>query len=223
MAHLLVTIFVSLAAVTSYPRAPVDLHAYVVDPGASEIYVYVHRAGLLSFFGHEHAVIPMEWSVDLCLAEDVPAGAHASLVVQTRSLVIDSDSARALAHMGGGPDEDTRREIRGTMLDAEHLAVEQYPQIRLDLSAAEPASDGRVDVTGEITLKGVTQAVALPVSVRSLDSGRIELSGALRIRQRDFGIEPESRAGLVKVSNDVDLHFKLTAAPTDRACALTAR
>jgi hypothetical protein len=44
------------------------------------------------------------------------------------------------------------------------------------------------------------------------------LSGVLRIQLRDFGIEPESRVGLVKVSNDVDLHFEISASPTERPC-----
>ena len=49
----------------------------------------------------------------------------------------------------------------------------------------------------------------MPMRIESPNDGTTRLSGVLRVRQRDFGIEPESKAGLVKVSNDVDLHFLL--------------
>lgn len=206
----------SIAATRSEP--PAELHTYVVDRDASVLYVVVHRAGLLSFLGHEHAVVPGGWSAEICLADPVPQGAHASLVVETASLVIDSDSARALAGMGGGPGDDDRRDIQTRMLGAQNLDAADFPEIRLELRAAEPGRDQEVTVEGTISVRGVTRDVRLPVVVGHGDSGRLVLRGMLRIRLRDFGIEPESRAGVVKVSNDVDLHFALAVLPTEEAC-----
>jgi hypothetical protein len=48
------------------------------------------------------------------------------------------------------------------------------------------------------------------------------LTGVLRVRQRDFGIKPESRVGVVRVGDRVDLHFLLLATPTSRSCVLAA-
>lgn len=198
---------------------PQDLRMYAVDPVSSELYVVVHRAGLLSFLGHEHAVVPTEWSAELCLEDPIPAGAHGSVVMQTSTLVIDSDSARALAGMGGGPGEDDRREIQGRMLDSEYLAAEEFPEIRLEVVAGAPEGGDSVPVEGSITLRGQTRPIELPVRVERGENGAVTLHGMLRIHQRDFGIEPESTAGLVKVSNDVDLHFALSATPTEAVCA----
>lgn len=197
---------------------PPDLHVYEVDREASRLYVVVHRAGLFSFLGHEHAIVPERWSADLCLANPIPEGAHAALALETGSLVIDSDAARGLAGMGDGPDDDTRSDLQEKMLDAEHLDAAAFPEIRLELHAAEGADDHQVRVEGTIDLHGVARDVAFPVHLEHTARGTLLMRGTLRIRQRDFGIEPESKVGLVKVADEVDLQFVLLASPTDRAC-----
>jgi len=198
-----------------------ELRSYVVDRVASRLWIVVHRSGLLSFLGHEHAVVPTEWSADLCLSAPPVRRGRASVIVPTASLVVDSDSARALAGMGGGPGEEDRRDIQARMLDSTNLAADRYPQVRLDLRSADAGGDDerdRLGVRGSISLRGVTRDVELPVDVERRPGLGVLLSGRLRIRMRDFGIEPESRAGLVKVSNDVDLHFALAADATREIC-----
>ena len=89
------------------------LRSYVVDHERSSLFLVTHRAGLLSFFGHKHAIVPGEWRAELCLAEPIPRSAHGKVVIQSRSLAIDTDSARALAGLGSGPDADDVLEIQG--------------------------------------------------------------------------------------------------------------
>jgi polyisoprenoid-binding protein YceI len=194
------------------------LQAYDVDPGASRIWVVTHRAGLLSFLGHDHALVPGDWSARLCLAAPVPAGAHGSLVIRTASLVIDSDSARSLAGLGGGPSPGQVSAIQARTLDEAHLAADRYPEIRVAAAALEDETAGRLRMRAAITLRGVTKAVEFPLAVESAGANALRLVGAATFRQRDFGIEPESRAGVVKVADDVDLHFALLARPAGRPC-----
>jgi YceI-like domain len=201
------------------PTVPGPLTVYRVDPGVSSIYVVTHRAGLFSFLGHEHAIVPSTWSADLCLADPVPQGAHGSLAIDASSLLVDSDSARQVAGLGGGPSADDRREIQAKMLDSDHLDAEAFPVIRLGLHVADTPDEDRFVAEGTLDLHGVTNQVRVPVTVARAEDGSLTLSGVLRIRQRDFGIEPESRAGVVKVSNDVDLHFSLVAHATETPCA----
>jgi hypothetical protein len=191
---------------------------YTVDVDRSRIWVVTHRSGLLSFLGHEHAIVPAEWTAVLCLADPVTAGAAASIVIRTASLVIDSDSARAVAGLGHGPGEGTVREIQRKLLDREHLDAEHYPEIRLDLVSVTPATDLSVMARVQLALHGITREYELPVRVETLDDDALLLTGELRIRQRDFGIDPESVAGVVKVSNEVDLRFRLVAIATTRPC-----
>lgn len=197
---------------------PPSLRMYRVDHDASELYVVTHRSGLLSFLGHEHAIVPGEWSAELCLGDPIPIGAHGSVTIDVASLVVDTDSARALAGLGGGPGASDRHEIQGKMLDSAHLAAAQFPEVRLELLVVEPPEGDALVVQGALSLHGVRRDVRLPISVERAEDGAVLLGGTLRIRQRDFGIEPESMAGVVKVSNDVDLHFVLAADPTESPC-----
>lgn len=195
-----------------------DLRTYAVDRRASHVYIVTHRSGLLSFFGHEHAIVPLSWTPALCLASPVPAGAHGSLVIDVASLVIDSDSARALAGLGGGPSESEKVQIQRKMLDANHLDAARYPTVRLDVVALAPAEGGRVTARATVALHGLSRELPLPIRVETGENGLLTLAGDLRIRQRDFGIVPETVAGVVKVANEVDLHFQLVARPTDDRC-----
>jgi hypothetical protein len=185
------------------------LHAYELDAGESWLVVVTHRSGLLSFLGHEHAIVPSEWSADLCLAEPVPTGAGGTLDIPTAALVIDSDSARALAGLGGGPDADKVRELQDKMLDAEHLDAQGFPRIRLEARAQQAADGGTTVARVDLTLHGVTRELEAPVAIEADGEGRLLLSGELRIRQRDFGIEPESIAGVVKVADPVVVRFRI--------------
>ncbi len=195
-----------------------DLHAYTVDRAASHVYIVTHRSGVFSFLGHEHAIVPLSWTPSLCLADPVPAGAHGSVVIDVASLVIDSDSARRVAQLGSGPSASERAQIQRKMLDTAHLDAARYPSVRIQIVAATPAEAGRLAARATVTLHGVTRETQLPVHVESGPAGRLSLTGDLRIRQRDFGIEPETVAGVVKVSNEVDLHFQLVATPTADRC-----
>ena len=67
------------------------------------------------------------------------------------------------------------------------------------------AGPNRWRVTGDLTLHGVTRAVAVTVSASS-----DRYVGSAIVHQRDFGIEPVADAGgLVKVKNDVRIDFAI--------------
>lgn len=217
-ARVAAAVFCLAVAGTGRSGAQEAPRSYVVDRERSSLFLVTHRAGLLSFFGHEHAIVPGEWRAEMCLAEPIPRSAHGKVVMQSRSLVIDSDSARALAGLGGGPGEDDVLEIQRKMLDAEHLDAQAYPEIVLTIDSVASDRESSLVGYGRFTLHGITRDVSVPMRIESPNDGTTRLSGVLRVRQRDFGIEPESTAGLVKVSNDVDLHFLLVAVPTDQPC-----
>jgi len=191
--------------------------AWRVVPEASHIWIVTHRSGLLSFLGHEHAIVPSEWRTRLCLSDPLAAGDEATLVVSTSSLVIDSDSARALAGLSGGPGGDDRREIQRKMLDSGHLDADRFPEARLE--ARVDSVDGRkLLLSCSLTLHGVRREVRFPVLSEGEGGGRLHLSGTLRIRQRAYEMKPESIKGVVKVSDEVDLHFSIAAVPSGAIC-----
>ena len=199
-------------------HAAAELRAYAVERAASRVYIVTHRSGVFSFLGHEHAIVPLSWTPTLCLANPVPAGAHGSVVIDVASLVIDSDSARGVAHLGSGPSDSQTAQIQRKILDSSHLDAARYPSVRIEVVALTAAEGGQLKARATVALHGVTREAQLPIRVETGTDGRVSLTGDLRIRQRDFGIQPETVAGVVKVSNEVDLHFLLVAAPTGNRC-----
>ena len=202
------------AAASAAQRTPVALHA---DAAASRIYVVTHRTGLLKFLGHEHAILAQKWSADLCWDEGTHAATRAAFVIDARSLDIDADSARALAGIGKGPSPQQRAQIYAQLHDEKNLATTRFPELRFESTAVTGGGAGRLRIGGRLTIRGVTKEVELPVSVEQR-ADELWFTGSLSFRQSQFGISPESIAGVVKVSDLVDLHIRLASKPGSSGC-----
>ena len=203
------------AAPSVAQRTPIVLH---VDGAASRIYVVTHRTGLLSFLGHEHAILAQKWTADVCLDEPTHAASRATLTIDARTLDIDADSARALAGLGGGPSDKQRTQIYAKLHGAKGLATAQYPEIRFETVSVSEAGGGRLLIRGRMTIKGVTRDFDLPVKAEPHASGQMHFVGKTSFRQSDFGIRPESIAGVVKVADIVDLHVSIVGRPAVARC-----
>jgi polyisoprenoid-binding protein YceI len=190
---------------------------YEVNTAASHLFVVTHKSGLLSFFGHEHAILPTQWRAELCLEPGDPSTGRAAIVIDARSLVVDTDSARLLAGLGNGPNAEDRQEIQGKLLDTERLDVENHPEIRLETVAMNGTLDD-LDVRATLNVRGRATEVLFSPAVERLQDGTLHVSGSVRVKQSDFGIERERVGGVVNVADEVDLHFDLTADPTERPC-----
>ncbi|MGB9025838.1 MAG: YceI family protein, partial [Rhodomicrobium sp.] len=68
-------------------------------------------------------------------------------------------------------------------------------------------------LNGRLTLKGVTKPMALPFLI-DIKSGLARVSAEMKINRLDFGIGPQSLAGLA-IDNDVKLTVGLTAIRLD--------
>jgi polyisoprenoid-binding protein YceI len=191
--------------------------ALTVDPAASQIYAITHRSGLLSFLGHEHVIKAPQWSSELCLDRTAAAESYARLVINARALIIDGDSARRVAGLGGGPSPRQREQIQSKMLDAEHLNVAEFPELRFESVSVTSDEARTLRVQGRLTMRGVTQVVTFPASLHQ-DAGRITLSAKITVKQSAFGMKPESIAGVVKVADPIDLHIRLVTTESAAAC-----
>jgi polyisoprenoid-binding protein YceI len=203
------------AAPLAAQRTPVALQA---DVAASRIWVVTHRTGLLSFLGHEHAILAQKWTADLCWDEPAHSASRALLHIDARTLDIDADSARVLAGIGKGPSEQQRKQISGKLHAPQGLGTEQFPEIRFASTRVTGESGGTLKVGGILTIKGVSREVEMPVTVQRRPNGELWFAGNLSFRQSIFGIRPESIAGVVKVADMVDLHVTLLAKPKAQGC-----
>src|SRR5207245_2264568 len=89
----------------------------------------------------------------------------------------------------------TREDARDTHLkSADFLDVEKYPTITFKSKKVEPAGDGELKVTGDLTIHGVTKEVALKVEGPTPETkdpwGNVKMgtSATTKIKRSDFGL-----------------------------------
>lgn len=192
---------------------------FELDPTQSHLFVVTHRAGALAFLGHEHAILATEWSADLCFDPAAPASAplRAEVTVPTKALRIDTPEARALAGLRKGPSAKDVQQLQRKVLAPENLAADAHPAVRFEAASITGGNDGKTEVQGAFTLRGVTDNVRFPVTIERQGEA-VRLSGQFRLKQSTFGIKPESVAGVVNVADPVDVRFEILARPTGEAC-----
>lgn len=185
-----------------------------VDREASWFVAVTDRAGMLGFLGHRHAVLAIEWTAELRYEPRDPAAASVRITVPTAAVRIDTERGREVAGLDRGPDAETVDELQAKVLGPENLAADEHPELRFVSTRVERTGLRTLRVTGELTIRGVTRTVTLPVEVETLRGGRVRFEGALTIEQTAYGIEPESVAGVVNVADPVEIRFRLvTVAP----------
>jgi polyisoprenoid-binding protein YceI len=177
---------------------------YDVDPESSHIDVKVGTAGLLRFAGHDHGV-----RVKVANGEII--GDPRDVSVASVSLAFSMADVRVLTTEGRSRDIP---KIQEKMLSAAVLDVSRFPDARFRSTRVEGRSLGterfELQVTGDLTLHGTTR----PISARLLvvvEGRRLVARGRATIKQTDFGIEPVSVAGVVKVKNDLRLDMEIVA------------
>lgn len=192
--------------------------SYDIEPTRSVIYVVTHRSGLLSFLGHDHAILARQWSGALCWSREGSGPGLGTIEMTANGLEIDTDTARALAGLRGGPSPSQVRELQIKVLDAGHLDAERYPTLTLKINRLAASADSGLIAEGQLRIRDIQRDVAFPLQVvRSPDS--VRFSGVLRVAQTSFGLRPESVAGVIKVADIVDIHFDLLGVPTEAPCS----
>ena len=99
----------------------------------------------------------------------------------------------------------------------EQLSVEAHPQLRFTWTGVR---DAQVDAAaqkltavalGKLAIKGVEREVAFPVRVSVDASKRVAIEGELEVAMKDWGVEPPSQLGMIRVENKLKLWIALRA------------
>lgn len=198
-------VFVAWMAAVAGGAAAAEV--YDVDPAQSSLTVHVGKAGLFRFAGHEHEVT-------------APVGSgriEADASDLARSSVTLSFRAADLRVTGRDEPPEDRPKVQEAMVGPKVLDAARFPAIRFTSKtvAGRALPDGVHDlrIEGDLELHGVTRRVTVPVRVRRSADGTLSAEGTTVVRQTDFGIEPVSVAGVVKVKNELGLTFRLLARP----------
>jgi len=91
---------------------------------------------------------------------------------------------------------------------SEWLAVSRFPQATFKSTAIKAAGPGRFDVTGQLTIKGHTHAVTVPVQVAQSGAASTA-TGTFAIKRLEFKVGEGDWADTSMVADDVQVRFKL--------------
>lgn len=114
---------------------------------------------------------------------------------------------------------DTRNEQRdGHLRTNDFLSTDEYPEITFASTGVSATGDNSFDLTGELTIKGVTKSVTVPFEYEGAATDpygnlRAGFEGSVVINRKDFGITWNAplETGGVLVGEKVTLEFEVSA------------
>ncbi|MET0840322.1 MAG: YceI family protein [Marmoricola sp.] len=131
------------------------------------------------------------------------AASSASLTIQAGS--IDTRSAQRDEHLRSN----------------DFLGLEEFPQITFVSTAVAQTSPTSLELTGDLTIKGVTNSVTVPFDFEGAATDpfgnlRVGFEGSVVINRKDYGISWNAalETGGVLVSEKVTLEFEVSAIKT---------
>ncbi len=114
---------------------------------------------------------------------------------------------------------DTRNDDRDNHLRSnDFLAMDEYPTITFTSTGVQPTGPNSVDVTGDLTIKGVTRSVTIPFEFEGaatdpFGNERAGFEGSVVINRKDYGVNWNAalETGGFLVSDKVTLEFEVSA------------
>ena len=85
-----------------------------------------------------------------------------------------------------------------------------FPVAKLVLTSVKPLGDNRFEVAGKMTIKGKTQDLTAPVTLRQ-EGNSATLEGSLVLKRADFAIGEGMWADFGTVANEVQVRYRLVA------------
>lgn len=113
-------------------------------------------------------------------------------------------------------DKSYNDKLIGHLKSDDFFSVEKHPTATFVITKATAKSAGVYDVTGDLTIKGITKPVTLPVTVTSTAAGAVA-SGKLVVDRSKYDIKYNSKSffeglGDKMIHDDFSIDFKLVAA-----------
>ena len=114
---------------------------------------------------------------------------------------------------------DTRNAQRDEHLRGnDFLAMQEYPKITFASTGVRQAGETTFEVTGNLTIKGVTNEITIPFEFEGaakdpFGNQRVGFEGSVTINRKDYGVTWNAalEGGGVLVSDKVTLEFEISA------------
>ncbi len=178
------------------PASLADLSGtYVIDPAHSRIGFVARHAMVTKVRGAFN-----EFEGQAVVDADDFNNSSATLTIQATSI-------------------DTRQAQRDEHLRSnDFLSMDDYPQITFVSTSVQLAGPASLELTGDLTIKGVTNSVTIPFDFEGAATDpfgnlRVGFEGSVVINRKDYGISWNAalETGGVLVSEKITLEFEVSA------------
>lgn len=95
------------------------------------------------------------------------------------------------------------------------MKQEAHPKIEYHLTEMSlkevpksPEGPYQFDTKGELIVAGVTNQIAMPVSMERIDKTKLKFTGSTPIKMTDYGVTPPVKFGVFKTGNDIKVIFE---------------
>ncbi|HET9385356.1 MAG TPA: YceI family protein [Gemmatimonadales bacterium] len=182
-----------LQAAQPAPPASAPTNAWSADPAHSAVGFRVRHLGIAWVNGTFK-----QWTADVKYDPANPEAATVVARIQTAS--IDTDNERR--------DNDLR--------SSNYLAADSFPEITFTSKKVERAGEGRLRITGDLTIRGVTRSVVLDTEVGGVLSTsrgrRTAFTASTTIKRQDYGVTLNNlMEGAQVVGDDVRITIDVEA------------
>ena len=183
---------------------------YALDPHVSVIRIYAFRGGRAAKLAHNHVLAAPKFTGFFYLSPAGPSESRFDLEFRLDQLEIDNPAYRAV--LGSAfASVLSPQDVAGSrkhMLGEENLQAERFPFVRIH--SLQISGDGtKFAANVQVELHGQKREMWVPLDVEGLPE-RLSVTGAMVLRQTDFGAHPYSVLnGLIAVQDEVIVDFKL--------------
>lgn len=113
-------------------------------------------------------------------------------------------------------DKEYNGKLIGHLKSDDFFAVEKHPTATFVVTKATPKSAGVYEVTGDLTIKGITKPATFPVTIKTTATGA-EVAGTLVVDRSKYDIKYNSKSffenlGDKMINDDFSIDVKLVAA-----------
>ena len=168
---------------------------YTVDPAHTRIGFVARHAMVTKVRGSFD-----EFAGTAVLDGANPANSRVEVTIEAAS--IDTRNAQRDEHLRGN----------------DFLAMQEYPKITFASTGVRQAGETTFEVTGDLTIKGVTNTITIPFEFEGaakdpFGNERVGFEGSVAINRKDYGVTWNAalEGGGVLVSDKVTLEFEISA------------
>lgn len=203
-----------LAAVLVSSMARAEPVTYRIDPERSEVVAITRPAGLGAGLSHHHVLEAK--GLEGQIVHDPAAPEKSSIEISAPTAKLVNDDPAAVARHGHKPalSEEDRKKVAHSIQEPDQLNGAAFPKLSFKSTAVRVVGNGKLELVGQLSVRGVSREVKLPISVTSAD-GALRGEGKLEITHTQFGFKPVSMLlGAIANANEVEIRVKLVATPS---------